>query len=136
MEDVNRKVGSEKVEKLENKVRKEMQDQYFTSLEKHNSKEDFNSYFLNTENFNKLCENCISGDITNFKCRWTAWRAFLGLLPIGDEAKMREEVKKQRKFYAGEYEKYVNFRSKVQLSAEVDNPLSTNSSVRFYQQCK
>jgi len=97
-------------------------------LEKQNSREDFKKYFLNVTNFKNLAEDCINGTLRGtFNCRWTAWRAYLGLLPIGDEAKMREEVKKQRTFYAGEYDKYVNYRSKAKLNVMDDNPLSTSS---------
>jgi len=101
-----------------------MQDQHTASLEKQNSREDFNKYFLNVANFKNLAEDCINGNVKNFNCRWTAWRAYLGLLTVGDEAKMREEVKKQRAYYAGEYDKYVNYRSKSKLGVMDDNPLS------------
>ena len=106
-----------------------MQDQHTVMLEKQTSREDFNKYFLNVDNFKNLAEDCINGNIKNFNCRWTAWRAFLGLLPIGDEAKMREEVKKQRTYYAGEYDKFVNYRSKAKLKVMDDNPLSTSEKV-------
>ena len=100
-------------------------------LEKQNSREDFQKYFLNVENFKNLSGDCINGTVKGFNCRWTAWRAFPGLLPLGDEAKMREEVKKQRAYYAGEYDKYVNYRSKAKLKVMDDNPLSTSSKVLF-----
>lgn len=108
-----------------------MNGQPTLGLEKQNSKEDFQQYFLNVDSFNKFAESCVYGEVKNVRCRWTAWRAFLGLIPIGDEEKIRAEVKKQRTYYDGEYDKYVNFRSKVKLSAEVDNPLSTSSTVKI-----
>ena len=108
-----------------------MNQQAIPGIEKQNSKEDFSKHFLNTENLAKLAELCAYGEVQNLRCRWTAWKAFLGLIPIGDEAKIRAEVKKQRSFYSGEYDKFMNFRSKVKLSADVDNPLSTNTNVRF-----
>jgi len=88
---------SQKVENLEDKESKKMESQTFAGLEKHNSREDFQHFFFSTETFNKLSETCVNGDGKKIHCRWTAWRAWLGLLTVGDEAKTREQVKKAKK---------------------------------------
>lgn len=104
-------------------------DSHKASIKKLNSRDQFQKYFFNQEEFSGLCDSCVTGDTEGIACRWTAWRTFLGLLPLGDEAKIREQVKKQRSYYATEYDKYMNFRAKSRLSADEDNPLSTAASV-------
>lgn len=102
-----------------------------SNMEKAHSKEDFNKYILNQENFSNLCEKCLVGEMKHLKCRWSAWRAFLGIFEIGDENKIRAKVKQERDYYHKQLDHYMNFRAKQKLDIEVDNPLSTNAQVHF-----
>ena len=100
-----------------------------SSIEKIHSREDFKKYFLDSEIFANFREKCIYGEMGNQKCRWTCWRAFLGIFEIGNENKIREKVKQARDAYYKELDKYSNFRTKQKLNVQIDNPLSTDTKV-------
>jgi len=104
------------------------------TIEKVHSKEEFQKYFLSKDNFSELVDKCLHGNGEGLKCRWTAWRAFLGSFEVGDESKIRSKVKQKRDFYYKEFDKFTNIRSKQKLEAIDDNPLSTSSKVYFSKQ--
>lgn len=99
------------------------------SIEKEHSREDFEKYFASQEAFAGLTDKCLYAELEHLKCRWTAWRAFLGAFEVGDENKIREQVKKDRDYYQKELDHYTNIRAKQKLDVEEDNPLSTSNKV-------
>jgi len=101
------------------------------SIEKIHSREDFKKYFMDPEMFANFREKCIYGEMGHQKCRWTCWRAFLGIFEVGDESKIRAKVKQGRDAYYKELDKYSNFRTKQKLNVQIDNPLSTDTNVYY-----
>ena len=91
------------------------------------------SHLLNDNGYlSELCHQCIKAEINEMPCRWIMWRIMLGVIPLGNEEQIRNEVKRSREYYASEHDKYINIRAKTKLDLDVDNPLSQSTNVNTY----
>jgi TBC1 domain family protein 5 len=95
-------------------------------IDKEFSVENVRSFTSDQDKFQNLTKLSYEGNLSDKKMRWTAWRAFLGLFPIGSEAKTAETLKKSREYYYKEYDRFTNIRSNTK--EVVDDPLSKGTN--------
>ena len=100
-------------------------------IDKEFSQTNFTTYLLNAEKFDELLKISFESNLGTKNIRWTCWRAFLGLIPVGKPEKIKQAVQKQRDDYYKEFDKFFNVRNKAQNNGHVvvDDPLSKGTNV-------
>lgn len=81
-------------------------------------------------NMEEIANACVSSDLSKLKIRLNLWRAFLSIIPFGNEEMIREKINNSRIYYAMEYE---NFKPNKNIKDDplISNPLSRNINVKM-----
>ena len=99
-------------------------------IDKEFSQTNFTTYLLDANKFDELLKISFDSNLGTKNIRWSCWRAFLGLIPVGKPEKIKQAIQKQRDDYYREFDKFFNVRNKAQEEGHgIDDPLSKGKNV-------